>query len=439
MYEVSLPESSVMYNQNNYTIDPDFISSFEYYKSTNEETKKLIGDYKSEIDSDDWKDYPLKINYSVANWMSQNWTPANITIKKDTKSKSTTSSHRPTRNSKSKIIVPDLLSVISEDEYETQIQNSIELSKILGEFPKIKHNDKIILYRGGGPSPFTQVLRSNLKKKGNMITIYSFISTSANKSVAMQFSTDYFLYINIYRGMPLPFVSDILSLKYNLDIGSDEPTSESEVLLPIGCTFKLILKKEENINGKMVDAYYLDLIKFGRSNTRHFNSVFKSVSLKAFKDIHKNKSLSIEKSSERSVEEEPFLHEQKKISSQDTKNGSSSTFRSKELLNHDDKFYEEQPYFVLSDSLEQSIKKNTKPVLNKDTKLVPHKEIATTKPNNKNSKSFQSVSSKTKNNILTSSHVRKTVKYGNVYGVKRKTNTSLTPNTKSNLKKRIRK
>lgn len=438
MYEDSLPHSSVMYIQSDYTIDPDFIRSFEYYKSTNEETKTLIRDYKSEIDPDDWKDYPLKINYAVVNWISQNWTPANITIKRDSKSKSTTSSNRPTINSKSNVIVPDLLSVMSKDDYETQIQNSIELSKKLSEFPKIKYNDKIVLYRGGGPSPFTQVLRSNLKKKGNMITIYSFISTSANKNVAMQFSTDYFLYINIYKEMPLPFVSDILSLNYNLDIGSDEPTSESEVLLPIGCTFKLILKKEENINGKIVDAYYLDLIKFGRSNTRHFNSVFKSVSLKAFKNIDKNKSLSIEKLSERSVEEEPFLHEQNFFSSQDTKNDSSSTLRSNEILKHEDKFYEEQPYFVLSDSLEQSIEKNTKPVSNKDTKLVSHKKIATTNPNNKNSKSFKSISSKTKNNILTSSHVRRTIKTSNVYGVKRKINTS-TPNTKSNLKKRIRK
>ena len=387
MYEDSLPHSSVMYIQSDYTIDPDFIRSFEYYKSTDEETKTLIRDYKSEIDPDDWKDYPLKINYAVVNWISQNWTPANITIKRDSKSKSTTSSNRPTINSKSNVIVPDLLSVMSKDDYETQIQNSIELSKKLSEFPKIKYNDKIVLYRGGGPSPFTQVLRSNLKKKGNMITIYSFISTSANKNVAMQFSTDYFLYINIYKEMPLPFVSDILSLNYNLDIGSDEPTSESEVLLPIGCTFKLILKKEENINGKIVDAYYLDLIKFGRSNTRHFNSVFKSVSLKAFKDMNKNKSLSIENSSGRTVDEAPFLPEQNV---------------------DENKFYVEQPYVVLSDT--------SKRIIGKDT--IPVKDIA--KKTNRKRKLLQNLSNKNKNNTVTYTDIRKTAKSGDVYQVKRK-------------------
>ena len=302
MYKNSTPQDQVDYSR-----DPDFINSFQYYNSIDEETKKLIQDYKSEIDPDDWNGNPLRINYLIANWMAQNWTPANITVRNNSEnnsSKSITSSRRSAKNTKSKVLKPDLLSVISEDEYTTQIQSSIQLSKILCKFPKIKYNDKITLYRGGGPSPFTQVLRNNLKKRGNMITIYSFISTSANKRVATEFSTDYFLYINIYKGMPLPFISNILSLNYNVNIGNNEPTSESEVLLPIGCTFKLILKTKENINGKIVDAYYIDLIKFGRLETRHFNTVFKSVALNAFKNIPKD-TPKLSDSSEKSREDTP--------------------------------------------------------------------------------------------------------------------------------------
>jgi hypothetical protein len=298
MYKNSLPQEQVDYSN-----DPDFLKSFDYYNSIDEETKKLIQDYKSEIDPDDWANYPLKIQYSVANWMAQNWTPANITFRNSSENKSSTSLRRSTKNTKSKVTKPDLLSVITENEYATQIQSSIQLSNILCKFPKIKYNDKIVLYRGGGgPSPFTQVLRNNLKTKGNMFTIYSFISTSANKRVATEFTIDYFLYINIYEGMPLPFISNILSLNYNLNIGSDEPTSESEVLLPIGCTFKLISKTKENINGKMVDTYYVDLIKFGRPNTRHFNTVFKRVALNALKNIPKDTPI-LSNSSKKSREE----------------------------------------------------------------------------------------------------------------------------------------
>lgn len=142
-----------------------------------------------------------------------------------------------------------------------------------------------MLYRGGGEGSFTDTLKRKLRKKGDDLTMYSFVSTSLNKAVAEKFAVKYILYINLSRGTPLPFISDKLTLNYNLDIQtiSNEPSSESEVLLPFGCTFKLISKGTQMVRGSEVDVYYLQLVKFGKKETRHFNKEFTKKSMDLFK------------------------------------------------------------------------------------------------------------------------------------------------------------
>ena len=114
-----LPRNDIFFD---YTKDEDVTRSFEYYNKLDEETKQLFIDYRAEVEDDDWEDHPLKVNYLVSNWMIKNWAANKENRKK--------SIQQP----------PELLNVITEEQYREQIESSLKLSNVLENFPKIKEN-----------------------------------------------------------------------------------------------------------------------------------------------------------------------------------------------------------------------------------------------------------------------------------------------------------
>ena len=236
--------------QFNYINSEVIQKSFHYYLSLPQNDKKLILDYKSEMDSDDWIDKPLNISYNVINWILQH---------------------------KSRILLymPELLEsgAITKEQFVDQIYNAEKLINILSSFPLISqsnnNNKGINVYRGDTNELCNYITN---KSKNKQITLFSFLSTSLNLSVATNFSQGCLLCINIPTGNPLPFISDKLTMNYNTNINNNSSdTSESEVLLPLGCTFKLLdVYNNINVNGKTVNIFYLQLLTFGPHKTRNF-------------------------------------------------------------------------------------------------------------------------------------------------------------------------
>ena len=230
--------------QKDYVNNSSIQNAFNYYHSLNEMQLKLINDYKSEMDPDDWEDKPLDITYTIINWILQ-------------------------QKSRQLDYKPDLVDsgVLTEQQFMNQINNAQQLTNILLSFPMNKEN--IILYRGEN-NDFEKYFLSNVSQ--NQITLYSFLSTSTNLSVATNFSRGALLCFLLPSNNPLPFISDILTMNYNTNINdSNTNSSESEVLLPLGCTFTLQGKFNNiNINGKIMNIYYLQLLSFGPHNTRNF-------------------------------------------------------------------------------------------------------------------------------------------------------------------------
>ena len=234
---------------NNLLIQSDYVNNtfikaaFEYFKQLSIPDKQLITDYKSEMDSDDWTDKPLEITYTVINWILQH-------------------------KSRKLVYMPELIEsgALTKQQFTNQILSAKKLNNILSNFPQIKDNS-INVYRGDTNELGNYILK-NLKN--NQISLYSFLSTSVNLSVATNFSRGCLLCINIPSGNPIPFISDKLTMNYSFDINNQD-TSESEVLLPLGCTFKLLGNYDNiQINGKKVNLIYLQLISFGPHNTRNF-------------------------------------------------------------------------------------------------------------------------------------------------------------------------
>jgi hypothetical protein len=165
--------------------------------------------------------------------------------------------------------MPELLEsgAISKEQFMNQIFSAKKLINILSNFPKIQGSNSIHLYRGDTTELGNFIIK-NLKN--NQISLYSFISTSLNLSVASNFSRGCLLCINIPSGNPIPFISDKLTMSYSSNIDNQD-TSESEVLLPLGCTFKLLgIYDNVKVNEKIVKVIYLELISFGPHNTRNF-------------------------------------------------------------------------------------------------------------------------------------------------------------------------
>jgi hypothetical protein len=230
--------------QKDYVNNSSIQNAFNYNRSLNEMQKKLINDYKSEMDPDDWGDKPLDITYTVINWILQ-------------------------QKSRQLDYKPDLIDsgVITEEQFMNQINNAQQLTNILSSFPTNKEN--IILYRGEN-NDFEKYFLSNVSQ--NQITLYSFLSTSTNLSVATNFSRGVLLCFLLPSSNPLPFISDVLTMNYNTNISdANTNSSESEVLLPLGCTFTLQgVFNNINVNGKILNVYYLKLLSFGPHKTRNF-------------------------------------------------------------------------------------------------------------------------------------------------------------------------
>jgi hypothetical protein len=230
--------------QKDYVNNPIIKTAFEYFKQLPINDKKLISDYKSEMDSDDWNDKPLEISYTVINWILQ-------------------------QKSRTLLYMPELLESgsLTKEQFIHQIFSAKKLINILSYFPKISGNNSFNLYRGDTNELGNFIIKNN---KNNQISLFSFLSTSLNLSVASNFSRGCLLCINIPSGFPIPYISDKLTLNYssNIDI---QDTSESEVLLPLGCTFKLFgIYNNIQVNGKLVNLFYLQLVSFGPHNTRNF-------------------------------------------------------------------------------------------------------------------------------------------------------------------------
>jgi len=204
---------NTIFNQTEFINNINVKKAFEYYLHLPIDDKNLINDYKSEMDSDDWSDKPLEISYTVINWILQ-------------------------QKSRVLLYLPELVEsgAITKEQFLNQVYNAQKLMDILFKFPIINETDGINVFRGD-TLEFGNYLLNNLKN--NQISLYSFISTSLNLSVATNFSKGYLFCINIPSGYPLPFISDKLTMNYSFDINNSD-TSESEVLLPLGCTFQLL-------------------------------------------------------------------------------------------------------------------------------------------------------------------------------------------------------
>jgi hypothetical protein len=199
--------------QSNYINNITIQNAFQYFLSLPDEDKQLITDYKSEMDSDDWMDKPLKITYTVINWILQ-------------------------QKSRILLYMPELLesNAITKEQFVQQIYSAEKLIDILSGFPI--SSDGINVYRGD-TIELCDYISSKISNK--QITLYSFLSTSLNLSVATNFSQGCLLCINIPSGNPIPFISDKLTMNYITNINNNSnDTSESEILLPLGCTFKLL-------------------------------------------------------------------------------------------------------------------------------------------------------------------------------------------------------
>ena len=227
--------------QQDYTKNIDVQNSFLHYQHLKENETQLITDYKSEMDPDDWVDKPLQISYPVVNWLTQ-------------------------QKSRKLAYVPELLesNALTEEQLMDQIHNASKLISILSSFPKLTNS--VNVYRGD-TNETCNFIKEKMHKK--QITLHSFLSTSMNISVAANFSNGCLLCINIPSGYSLPFISDKLTTNYSSNI-SESDTSESEVLLPLGSSFKLLgIYHNIVLNGKELTIYHLQLISFGQYNTRN--------------------------------------------------------------------------------------------------------------------------------------------------------------------------
>jgi hypothetical protein len=218
--------------------EADIQRSIDYYHDLSEADKTLINHYKAEMDPDDWEDNPLKISYIVINWL----------LKKKEKEPVT--------------YVPELIEsgVISKEELSQQVENAEHLYNILESFPTVTDKNGIMVYRGKTCGNIIN------KKIGTPITMSNFLSTSTSFAVGARFAArekPCIMRIRIPTGTPLPYISETL----------DPTTSEAEVLLPPGSTFKLIGKTMEGI----YNIYDFDLVRFGRIKTRNFWPEYQSL------------------------------------------------------------------------------------------------------------------------------------------------------------------
>jgi hypothetical protein len=244
--------------QQNYTENKDIQNSFLHFQHLEDNEKQLITDYKSEMDPDDWVDKPLQISYPVVNWLTQ-------------------------QKSRKLAYVPELLesNALSEEQLMDQIHNASKLISILSSFPKLKNS--INVYRGD-TNDTCKFIKVKMHKK--QITLHTFLSTSMNISVATNFSKGCLLCISIPSGYSLPFISDKLTTNYSSNI-SESDTSESEVLLPLGSSFKLLgIYHNIVLNGKELTIYHLQLISFGHHNTRNLWSDYEKLSKRIYSELH---------------------------------------------------------------------------------------------------------------------------------------------------------
>jgi hypothetical protein len=247
--------------QQNYTENIDVQHSFSHYQTLEENERQLITDYKSEMDPDDWVDKPLQISYPVVNWITQ-------------------------QKSRKLAYVPELLesNALTKEQFMDQIQNASKLISILSSFPRLKNS--INVYRGD-TTETCNFIKEKIHKK--QITLHTFLSTSMNISVATNFSNGCLLCINIPSGYPLPFISDKLTANYSSNI-SENDTSESEVLLPLGCSFKLLgIYHNMESSEKELTIYHLQLISFGQYNTRNLWSDYEKLSKRIYSELYVTK------------------------------------------------------------------------------------------------------------------------------------------------------
>lgn len=223
----------------------DIEKAHEHFKDIDDTEKELINHYKAEMDPDDWEDNPLKISYSVINWL----------LKK--------------KSAKFVSYEPDLIQsgVMTNQQFIDQVKNAELLSNILGSFPQIENENGIFVYRGKTCGNIRELT------PGSSITMYNFLSTSTYEQVATRFAArenPCVMRIHIPKNTPLPYISET----------TDPQTSETEVLLPPGSTFTLI-KKEGGV-------YDFELTHFGPIETRYFWSHYKKLATEIYDKKYKS-------------------------------------------------------------------------------------------------------------------------------------------------------
>ena len=189
------------------------------------------------------------------------------------------------------------------------VDNSELLNDILYTSPTIT-SESIYLYRG---EPCRRIL-TNYNKTTKQVTIYTLLSTSLNLTVAKSFTRgeNCIMRFKIPRGNHLPFISNILSMGYR--DGSN--TSESEVLLPIGCVFQIENPRGTILQSDGVDyrVYDFTLVKFGNHHTRNFWTDYKKLAITLYHSKmqqHKSKRSDSDSDSDSDFDSESYSESRK--------------------------------------------------------------------------------------------------------------------------------
>jgi hypothetical protein len=219
------------------------------------EAKKIIFDYMSEIDADDWAEgIKLDLSYELINFILKQ------------------------RHSKRKDLSyhPELLQTVDTSDMINQVTNARKLQRYLYCAPPVTKDifthPYFYLYRGFRYDDYYFGLAKNLLNSNNKIlTIPFFLSTSINRDVAKRFTaTDKkcLWVIAMPHGTPLSFIREI---RPNDDINE---CNECEVLLNVGAVLELQQCITSGTNG----VRYNELIE----NDADICFIFKMVGYSAY-------------------------------------------------------------------------------------------------------------------------------------------------------------
>jgi hypothetical protein len=229
--------------------------SYEHYSNTiSKKEYAIIDSYRGDVDPDDWADSPLLVSFQIMNWA----------IKKINKNKNVRQGRRYNKpDYLPALLTPEGLieSQIDESALIRQVDHAKILDASLHTFPRLRENERIVVYRGENCNSFYYQKAANMMV-GEEIVILPFLSTSINQHVAGRFTSSMnankacLWEIIIRPGQIFPYVSD----EVPDDLGNENSAegSEQEVLLPTHARLRLLSKSV----GQSPKIYRFELVGF---------------------------------------------------------------------------------------------------------------------------------------------------------------------------------